>query len=88
LNPQMVTHTSTNRARCTLTTLNETSVQTATVAVIIIIIIIIIIRRLLMHVKSFTKNHKCGWSRFSGCKVQSLPDAWQLQDSRCRRLCL
>jgi len=38
------------------------------------------------------KNRKCGWSRVSegklGCKVQSLPVAWKLQDRRGRTLCL
>jgi len=41
---------------------------------------------------SEVKNRKCGWSRVSegklGCTVQSLPDAWKLQDRRGRRLCL
>ena len=57
-------------------------------------IIIIIITRFMTHVKVIhrVKNRKCGWSRISegklGCKVQSLPIVWKLQDRRGVRLCL
>ena len=55
---------------------------------------LIIITRLMTHVKVIhrVKNRKCGRSRISegklGCKVQSLPIVWKLQDKRGLRLCL